>query len=388
MKKSKLYITRSIKIVCFILAVLLTVGLLQHYLLIRNDQNRMRMMGYYLEDKNSLDVVVIGASEVYSGFNAAYAYENYGFTSFPYATESSPSSALKTQIKEVLRTQNPQKIVIEINAFLYTDANENDETHIRKYLDNVPMGGNKIEYINENLATADQIEYYAPIVKYHGTWNDFPKPVKDGMNLVQLEHRGYSILKGFRTVAHVHHTKKKLYNSDSPEYNEKTPLDLTIEENLYKLLDFIKEENLGDRVIFVRFPHKVYSKSIKRVQKANTVGDIIHSYGFEYVNLERDMENTIGIDVNKDFYNWEHLNIYGCEKFTDYFSKMLCEDYGVKGGELTKTQKANWNTAVDYYHRLYQFADNAIKNTKVEYKLDETIKTLWLVEDYKYDKSK
>ena len=75
--KKKLYITRTIKLIAFALALLSVTYLLQAYVLKRNDNNTLRMDGFYLEDKNSLDVVLIGASDVYAGFASPLAYDKY-----------------------------------------------------------------------------------------------------------------------------------------------------------------------------------------------------------------------------------------------------------------------------------------------------------------------
>ena len=101
--KAKLYITRAIKISAFILLSALVIGFLQEYVLCHHDANRMRLDAFYIEDKDTIDVAMIGSSEMYSGVSPALLYEKYGVTSFPYATASSTAAAMKTQIKEVER---------------------------------------------------------------------------------------------------------------------------------------------------------------------------------------------------------------------------------------------------------------------------------------------
>ena len=93
-----------------------------------------------------LDVVFLGASEVYTGIAAGRAYDKYGFTSYPFASESITADGTMLALKEILRTQDPQMIMIEINPYLYGfDTNESHEAHIRKLVDNIPLNMNKIE---------------------------------------------------------------------------------------------------------------------------------------------------------------------------------------------------------------------------------------------------
>ena len=106
--KAKLYITRAIKISAFILLSALVIGFLQEYVLCHHDANRMRLDAFYIEDKDTIDVAMIGSSEMYSGVSPALLYEKYGVTSFPYATASSTAAAMKTQLHRQCSAQRQQ----------------------------------------------------------------------------------------------------------------------------------------------------------------------------------------------------------------------------------------------------------------------------------------
>ena len=82
MKKKN--VSRTIKILSFALAAFLIMTVTQ----VRGDHNKIRLDGFYMEEKNSLDVVLLGASEVYTAFSSSLAYDEYGFTSYPYAIEA------------------------------------------------------------------------------------------------------------------------------------------------------------------------------------------------------------------------------------------------------------------------------------------------------------
>ena len=84
----KPYLLRAIKIFCFVLLVAVCVGFLQEYVLCHADHNRERLKGFYQEDKDSLDVVYMGASDVYSDVAPGYAYRRDGITSYIFATPS------------------------------------------------------------------------------------------------------------------------------------------------------------------------------------------------------------------------------------------------------------------------------------------------------------
>ena len=75
--KKKLYITRAIKLTAFFLLSALVIGVLQEYVLCHHDANRLRLDAFYIEDKETIDVAMIGSSEMYSGISPALLYEKY-----------------------------------------------------------------------------------------------------------------------------------------------------------------------------------------------------------------------------------------------------------------------------------------------------------------------
>jgi len=85
------------------------------------DYTGILMSGLYKEPKNSVDVVLLGASEAYIDYSAAYAYDLYGYTSYPYAWDAATGELYEAQVRELLRRQDPKWIVVEINGILYDD---------------------------------------------------------------------------------------------------------------------------------------------------------------------------------------------------------------------------------------------------------------------------
>lgn len=356
--KKKLYFTRTVKLIAFALAVIFATLLLQTFLLKRIDNNTMRMEAFYLEEKGTIDAVLIGASDVYAGYSAPYAYETYGYTSYPYATQSSPPDIVLPQIKEVIKYQNPKMIIVEINAFLYKDNELPTESSRRMFADNMPHDEIWREFLNESIPKDKQIEYYLPIVKYHSSWTDYPWKIKYLLAELGLKKNGYSLFRGYKTVANEFHPTGKVYNSTLADNDDTLPLGVTGERYLRQTLEYLKENNITN-VVFMRFPHIVYNKSYTRFKRCNEAGNIIESYGYDFINLERYGEQE-GFITDKDFYNWDHLNIYGCEKLTDYIANMLINDYGLTKTELTDQQKTEWNDSVNYYHMIYNYSQAMI----------------------------
>lgn len=380
MKKHKV-ISRSIKILSLLLVLACSVWLLQEYALCHGDHNRQRIKGFYLEDKNSLDVVLIGASEVYAGYSACHAYEEFGFTSYPMAVQSNMVTSYKHQIKEIMKNQNPKLILVEVNGALYSEndnAKFEDEGIYRNYSDHVPLSLDKVEYIQES-APGNKLEYYLPIVKYHSQWKDFPDGISWNATLLDDQIRGYTYLKGTKCLAKQFVPTSQTYNTKLANDNTKKDLSEISEKYLRDLLEYCKEEGL-DNVAFIRFPHIVVKPTLDRYYRANKVGDIINEYGFDYINLEKDFEQT-KLNMYNDFYDYEHLNVNGQLKLTEYIGNLAQEKYGVTTTPLTDEQKAEWDESVKYYHAFVDY-NRELLDKGIQKEIGENYQTMKEVESY------
>lgn len=352
---------RCVKILCLVLASAVTIGLLQEFVLCHADHNRQRVKGFFEEESDSLDVVLMGASEVYSDFAPGYAYDRNKVTSYLFATQSNSILNYKSQLKNILSRQKPGLIVIELNGALYGDEEElYKEANLRNYADNVPLDGVKLEWMAQH-AGGNWQEYLFPIIKYHNIWQDFPDEMKYQKTVFGDKLRGYGYLKGILNETAVFKSSQRTLNSylaDSAD--SKKPLTAAEEKGLRDLLEFCKSEKL-DNVVFARFPHLVVTRTYARFERSNTVGDIVKEYGFDYLNLERDFMQT-GLDESSDFYNLDHLNVYGQKKFTAYLTDILMKKYGVSPGKHSDGVQNEWQTCADYYDAYYRYSDELIKS--------------------------
>ena len=123
------YVTRTVKTACFFLTIMVSCLLLQQYLLRNVDHNSLRVEGFYQEERDSLDVVFIGASDIYTSFMP-------GRASFTAAIAFSRFSRQRAEISSVLRgsffsmssisfiTPNPLRIAQNMPASIAESCSE------------------------------------------------------------------------------------------------------------------------------------------------------------------------------------------------------------------------------------------------------------------------
>lgn len=365
--------TRILKCAALLLPIVIVLLLTQSLLFSYADANTDRIHDFYNEPEHSLDVVFLGASELFADFSPAYAYEQYGFTSYLYAQDANPGSLYLSQLKEITSQQSPELIFVEINGFLYSnDDMLRDEARLRIYTESIPWSKNKVDTIME-YDYDDKLSCFLPFVKYHGDWKNIAE-LDYRVDMKTQSYQQPSRLKGIysRTATDT----VPVLTLDKPADRETKPITQLSEQYLREFLDYCEEENLN--VVFLRCPHKIVDDGTHySFRQANRVGEVVEEYGFEYLDLDKQVE-AIGIDYMTDFYNSDHLNIYGQKKLTDYLGKLIVSDYGVTPMAQSDENKAHWNEAAEYMNAFYDYAEDGLQNGTDSwiYETPDLLKTL------------
>lgn len=350
--KKKAIILRCAKILCLVLCLALLSGLCAD-LCQYHDYNVRKLAGFYAEPKDSLDVVLLGASEVFTDFSSGHAYDLYGFTSYPYALDAAPATVHVSQLREIRKHQDPKWIVVEINGFLYDDpALQTNSGSLRRYLNNIPVSINWARTILEETPKDEWLYYFFPLAKDHSNWKTIPDQLEDVRELAAIRLGG-SVLKGNVSTMNCY---------EGPDHRDvsadltRLPLEPMARQELIGFLEYCREEKI-ENILFVRFPHVIATEeSYERYCRGNEAGQIIQEYGYDFVNLEREYAQ-IGLIAAEDFYNEDHTNYRGQQKLTEYFGRILVEEYGVTESQLTNVQKQDWDKAADYSRRFYAYAE-------------------------------
>ena len=328
----RLFIIRVVTIIVIIGIVFLSVCFCENTIFVLNDPTFWRIRNFYKEDKESLDVVIIGSSEVQEGFYSGMAFKEFGITSYPFALDSSSVEIWKSQLNEVNNTQSPQLIVVEISGVLYAeDEKLFSNISLRRYLDNIPFSINKIETIGECVLEDEPLSYIFPIIKYHGQ-------VSKGSLTESLHYynAGHAKLRG--AIASTKIDNGDFYDMSSTALDK---LNNNAEHMLVDFLEYCKKNQFGN-IVFTRFPQKAKdSEDLGLLYRKNSAKEIIAQYGFPFIDCDRESKK-IGIDYDKDFYDSHHLNVFGAEKLTFYFSNLFIQHFGVKAHTLKGKQYDDW----------------------------------------------
>ena len=145
-------------------------------------------------------------------------------------------------------------------------------------------------------------------------------------------------------------------------------------------LEYCKQEEL-DNIVFVNFPR--YLENVERHELTSLVKQvegIVDQYGYQFLNLQQANEET-GIDLNTDFYNSHHMNVYGQIKITEYLGNLVMNEYKITPIVQTPEAKANWEASAESTQEFFEMAKQFIQDgraTTIQENSDE-----WLFRDKK-----
>ena len=356
-------------------ALLLPVALFVIFFPTDDFDDSTRLRGFYLEEKNSLDMVLIGSSENYAGYSPVLAYEEFGFTSYPYTLSGTDFTLFPYELEEVLAVQSPSMIVVDISEIPTYKHGESADAVLRQFLAGIPMSSRKVQIIRQLGDPENLLSYYFPFSINHGkaTQEKLMDYVKAN---AAISRRGYSLLKGTLTFT------GSGENWDGPWVDpistaqdfSTTPLTPETQQRCHWMLD-ICDAYPEIQFVFINTPHRITNQDMYlKFQQMNALGQIIESRGYDFINLES-FTDEIGLVPETDFYNNSHMNLYGQYKTTRYLCGILVEDFGLQGRSLSEETRTAWEHCVEYQKGYYQFFDEAFK-TREEWEFGQ-----WLQED-------
>lgn len=327
----------------FSVVIFIIIGILLFYIVnivflpewVTNDGATLSTRGIYEEEKNSLDVVFVGSSNIYNGVSPLEIWEETGITSYSYASPEQKIWLSYYAIEEVLTLQNPKIIMLDVNEAFADDYLEED--NIRKLLDNMKLGKAKLDAINDEMldyGMQDKLSYLFPIIRYHTRWNSLNK--KDFKKLFyqyDSTYKGYVLSK--RITAFTGNTKYLEYTEDTTQIQE------VAKSYLDKIVELCKENNT--ELILIDMP----SPNSWSYPRHKAISDYADSKEIQF--LELNCVDDIGIDWNTDTQDkgW-HLNIYGASKVSRYIAKYLQENYDFE--DKRENEKfAEWNSDLEIY---------------------------------------
>ena len=331
------------KIIISVCAVLLTAILLTLFsaLLapkyITNPEGRLTQE-YYSQSSGN-DVIFLGDCEVYETFVPAILWEEYGISSYVRGSAQQLIWQSYYILEETLKYETPKAVVFNVYSLKY--GTPQSEAFNRMTFDTMKWSGSKFNGIRASMTEEESmVDYIFPLLRYHSRiseldendfkyWFKTPEKVSDS---------GYLMQTGIAPRPEQTETPRELRDYDFSD----TALDY-----LDKINDLCKSK--GVELILVKAPTNSWNYYWYDEYEAQ-VESFASSKGLKYYNLIEN-EAEIGIDWSVDTYDEGfHLNVYGAEKTSRYFGRILAEECSVPNRKNDSELSGLWDERVESYY--------------------------------------
>ncbi len=323
----KLKLRRFCKAALFVALLVVTLAGLQHLFLVGPFSSNERVgrdnhASFRAQAANTLDVVYVGASNVYSFWQAPLAWDRYGLASQSYANWSMPPAAIRYIIQECRKTQPNALYVVNINNF--RDEGSSKVEHCHWSIDDLPLSMDKVHLVQDlceqnGYGLDEAIELLFPLLSFHSTWSDLqsedfaPRYADVGGAATNARHFStVNVADEFDTYAEM---KENL--ADYGPFDEESFKHESIED----LIDYCKREEVS--ILFVLQPQAITDP--ETLYRLDGLCDIVKDAGMDIVDMSD--PHTSNLNPYTDFWNQEHTNSHGSIKYTDYLAKYITDHY-------------------------------------------------------------
>ena len=317
------------------------------YVLRPHDGDFAYIQLYGMLPKNSIDVVYIGGSSVMTYWAPMEAYEQFGFTSFNFSQTTMPAQLEKYCIVESLKKQSPKLIVADMRPFEYAEdiLEESGEAYmfydpiIRGFTDCFRYSKNRFQAIENSVSKQEStLPYHFDIAKYHTTNLEGLLKINNWKYAFNIPDDKTKCFGGFRPVIRYGIVER----SDNNLITEELPLSETLDA-IY--LDLIKYcANLDREVLFIIPPHAELEENHK---KHNYMRRVAKENGIVFLDCN-DIFEEIGLDVQTDFYDHSHVQIFGSKKYTKWLGNYLINAYDLPNRK-GESEYADWDVAYELW---------------------------------------
>lgn len=272
------------------------------------------------EEENTIDVVALGDSLVYSSLSPMEIWNNHGITVFDCAEAAQLISSTYDNMQVAIESQHPKMILMEANVLFRDPSKKKKENEFVK-----------------------QAKYYFPITKYHDNWKKY---ISFG-----IKSNWANVYKGYKFINKVDPSTTTEYMSGTKKKREILAGNLEYFDKIVKLC----EEN-KIKLVLVAFP----AQNTWSSRKHNAVEELVDKYHFEFIDLNL---IDIGIDWTTDTKDaGGHLNYKGAKKASSYIGNYL-ESTELFVDHRGDKKYSSWQKAYDRYYKNHKELLDNIETT-------------------------
>lgn len=307
MKNKRIYV----QLITVLISVF-TIWVLNNILEYKSPHGMNQTRAFYVQPKNSIDLLAVGSSHVHCGINTGELWSEYGYAAYDLSAAEQPLWITYYYLKEAYKYQSPKVVVLD----LFSPARFKDDYHykwIEESIYGLKFSKNKLEMLDVAVEDERRSDYFPAYLSFHNRYINLNK--EDLYNIFG-NHKEKIEFKGYTPSFNVVDQSEKFGGWDELE-----DYGLTLKNRNYleKIIDLTSDH--GSELVLIVVPYNLDSRDSATYDE---VESIAKQYDLTYINF-CDYLDEIGIDKSKDFNDHTHLNYWGSVKFTKYFGEIIKE---------------------------------------------------------------
>ena len=344
--KAFIFITIFIIIVCFLNLVFSPDGSSEGGWYVAGAMRDM-----YKQEKNTIDVLYIGDSNVYTGVSPLEIYDITGITGFSASTPGQDAIGSYYVAKEFFKTQSPKVIMLDTGEF-FTTKDFFTELSTRSEIDYMNFCLNKLDLINEdymNFSIKEKMTFLFPIIRFHDRYQRLSEfDIRKLVLKSEISYKGYLYdikTKRYENKGKNIYQKYKEYQKNKKEINiTNTGLHIEnyVQERIDKLKLLCKQNNC--ELVLMTMP----TTDERAIEKYEIFKEFAKEKELKYINFNFEIDEPINWETDTQD-NGDHLNIKGAEKVGKYISKYLGENFEFEN-KKEKPEYKKWNEVLQAYN--------------------------------------
>lgn len=296
----------------------------------------------YALDENSLDVLVLGSSQVVGGINPVAMYDEAGLSAFNCAGSLQSIVSNYYWMMEAFKKQDPSVVVLDVSC-LFEPLSAFQE---QKTMDGMRFSRNKIEMaqtINElqksetarkneegaaeALLTGEEfvetpveddfLELMFPFLTYHSRWAELKEEDFQTNFTRDMYYRGFNLIEQCYTEVN-----PDVIPVDNDDVNEDIREMYVFQlEYFNNIVTWCKAN--GKELLLIKTPKGSWHASdMVQVEK------LAEGLNVPYLDFNKqELLNAIGYDARYDMKDVDHLSANGAEKLSRYLARYLKSNY-------------------------------------------------------------
>ena len=281
---------------------------------------------YRQEERDSIDLLVMGSSFAYCDIIPAYLWGGAGVRSYVMAGPKQTPAVSYYYIREACKTQSPRYLMLELTGMFF----EKYEEYAFANVSYMPLSANRIGAAFAGAPQSDRLGLLFPLYAYHSRWTEVETPeITAHLHPQSDALAGYTLL---TTTEPIEADYEREFTAESTEYKDNL-------QWLGKIADYCEKNGIELMPFIAPSTGKIPPAALETLR-----GDVA-ALGLTLTDFN-EIIPELEIDYSTDWYDPRHFNLRGAVKFSRWLGEYLSVECGV-----TPTAEADaelWNERLQY----------------------------------------